>query len=884
MTLICDLGDGQGNYLSSGIGSFAPTANLTDATDHLIASTAPPVPVVFYPPGPPQVKLLATDNAALLPAGWAWTFTPPATSGLAAFNFFLPFTGGATQYLSALAPVSTPPVMSALLQGSLAVQVLLPTGGDDTAAYNAAVAALPVTTLNNGIGGTLPVPIGTILLGAGAFKFGSLGTNTSNIGPCVNLLGQGRNATRVTYWGTGGDAIRMFNPLVSNDRAFDQLPALHGRIDGLTIDGTNAGAGSSGLHYGDTEGGVLGPDLQIQNFSQGLVSSPTGLGATPVGTGGGGAFSAGGTFWWAVSALTRTGETMVSSSATATIASNGSASLSWTAPSGTVTGYRVYRNTSNVFANTSITLVADKIAGTAYTDTGLTLSTTPTSPVNCSGNNGLWFDNTRAWTESIYGRIILRNNSNNMMFSVQADGGVDIGPSFEYNDLTLKVYAWPKQNGIVLREGAWFQHGSLKMRANFANSNAPMQSAALAHYGVVPAGNIKAGNPAYLINSRLDIQAETNSLASGSGTNYPSTILWGDVNSNAIYGCTGILSFSTQPFWSPSNWTTGNGSNRYGFEFHGVVLGDLTLNPANDSHIVYSGGLTLPLGSFPSTTTLHTSSGDVFSTTLTGNATVAFDTFFTVAAPQRKTIIIAQPSSGGTYNYTVTWPNPGSPSLSNPIIYWPGGVPPVQSAGLGATDLYELATADGIHWYGAAFQQSVPQPLLDPWAPADAGFLAWNMDPSTASTNGTLATGVVNLLRVNIRTAVTCTNVCAFITTGGSGLTANQNFAGLYNSAGTLVAATANQTAAWAGTGLMTMPLAAGPFALTPGFYWVALLSNGTTPPTFSRSAQASGAASNTGLAAASYRFAANGTGTSLASITPSSNTATSLPYWAALS
>jgi hypothetical protein len=578
---------------------------------------------------------------------------------------------------------------------------LTPSGGDDTAAFNAALAALPTTTLfaSGGSGASLVVPQGTIRLGPGTFKFGSLGVNTNNIGPCVNVIGNERNATTVAYFGTGGDALRMFNPLVSSDRAFDFLPALHGIIDGFTIDGTNAGPGSSGLHYGDTEGGVLGPDLMIANFSQGLVSSPTGLGATPVGTGGGGAFTGGGTFWWTVTALTRTGETMVSASATATIAANGSCNLAWTAPGGTVTGYRVYRNTSNAFANLPVTLVADKVSTNSYTDTGLSLSTTGVTPVNSSGNNGLWLDNTTAWTEALYGRVILRNNSNNCMFSVQADGGVDIGPSFEYNDLTFKVYAFPKQNGIVLREGAWFQHGSLKMRANFANSSSPMQSAALAHTGVVPAGNIKAGNATFLVNSRLDIQCETNTLNTGGGTNYPATILWGDVNANAIYGCTGILSFSTSPFWSASNWTPGNGSNRYGFQFQGIVLGDVNLNSANDSHVMYTGGLTVPLGTFPSTTTLHTTSGDVFSTTMTGSVTVVFDPFFLVNAPQRKTIFV----NSGAGGFTLTWPKPGSPTQSAPAVYWPGGVAPTQTAAAGAVDKYVLDTADGIKWYGQQF-------------------------------------------------------------------------------------------------------------------------------------------------------------------------------------
>jgi hypothetical protein len=114
VTLICDLGAGQGYYLQSGTAALAPSAVLTDSADHLIVSQVP-VPVTFSDLGPPQVRLLATDNAALLPSGWAWTITPPAGSGIAAYSFFLPFSGGATQYLSALSPVSSVTTMQAYM-------------------------------------------------------------------------------------------------------------------------------------------------------------------------------------------------------------------------------------------------------------------------------------------------------------------------------------------------------------------------------------------------------------------------------------------------------------------------------------------------------------------------------------------------------------------------------------------------------------------------------------------------------------------------------------------------------------------------------------------------------------------------------------------------
>jgi hypothetical protein len=107
VTLICDEGAGQGYFRPGGTATLTPSAVLTDAVDHLVVDLEP-VTVTFSPVGPPSVRLLACDDANILPGpgGWTWTFTPPAGSGMTAFSFFLNFAAGATQYLSAQVPVS----------------------------------------------------------------------------------------------------------------------------------------------------------------------------------------------------------------------------------------------------------------------------------------------------------------------------------------------------------------------------------------------------------------------------------------------------------------------------------------------------------------------------------------------------------------------------------------------------------------------------------------------------------------------------------------------------------------------------------------------------------------------------------------------------------
>jgi hypothetical protein len=133
VTLICDEGAGQGYFRPGGTATLAPSAVLTDATDHLIVDLTP-VPVTFSAVGPPSVRLLACDNANLLPAGWGWTFTPPAGSGMTAFSFFLNVANGATQYLSQQAPVESVTTMAAYLPlptgtpGSRSIPVATGTG------------------------------------------------------------------------------------------------------------------------------------------------------------------------------------------------------------------------------------------------------------------------------------------------------------------------------------------------------------------------------------------------------------------------------------------------------------------------------------------------------------------------------------------------------------------------------------------------------------------------------------------------------------------------------------------------------------------------------------------------------------------------------------
>jgi len=171
--------------------------------------------------------------------------------------------------------------------------------------------------------------------------------------------------------------------------------------------------------------------------------------------------------------------------------------------------------------------------------------------------------------------------------------------------------------------------------------------------------------------------------------------------------------------------------------------------------------------------------------------------------------------------------------------------------------------------------------------PTDHGALAWTADPYGNSGSTGLTSGLPFMSKVWIREPSTLSNVMMSITTAGSGLTAAQNFVGIYNAAGTRIAVSADQTAAFGGTGLVTAAMTA-PVAVTPGPYYLTFLCNGTTPPILARGAVAGSGAStvNFGLTAATGRYATGPAAqTSLpASITMASRTLSAICMWAVVS
>jgi hypothetical protein len=150
-----------------------------------------------------------------------------------------------------------------------------PTGvADSTAAFNAAVAALPTVTINNGAGGaTATYPVGRIKFGSGTYKLG-VSADTVNLGPFVGIDGPGQIACLIKYYGATR-CFRTINTIYGtngdlnlNFAGLAPYTNWSPGFDGFTIDGANSTSTAIGLWIGDIEGASLGPSLTIQNFTK----------------------------------------------------------------------------------------------------------------------------------------------------------------------------------------------------------------------------------------------------------------------------------------------------------------------------------------------------------------------------------------------------------------------------------------------------------------------------------------------------------------------------------------------------------------------------------------------------------------------------------------
>ena len=170
-------------------------------------------------------------------------------------------------------------------------------------------------------------------------------------------------------------------------------------------------------------------------------------------------------------------------------------------------------------------------------------------------------------------------------------------------------------------------------------------------------------------------------------------------------------------------------------------------------------------------------------------------------------------------------------------------------------------------------------------SPQDQNLRGWSYDPVMQVASTVPAAGVLYLIKIPVYIAGPIASILVEVVTVGSGLTANQNFAGLYSPGGTLIGKTADQSSAWTSAGLRRMTLSGGLSYASQGWAYVVLLANGKTRPAFGRATAQGASTVNAGLSVSAARYATNSTGkTSLpASIPMTSNVLSSTAFWAAL-
>jgi hypothetical protein len=308
-----------------------------------------------------------------------------------------------------------------------------------------------------------------------------------------------------------------------------------------------------------------------------------------------------------------------------------------------------------------------------------------------------------SWTEECDIRATVINSTNNVVFEVTTGWN-----SFAYNNIDFTIFAGVNQNGVVLKNGAYVYNGGFRVRGNFSVSPGAATSAVLTLSGVAPVGTPTAGQPSRLFAEQVNIQVECD----GSSGNGPQTINFDVANGVSIESCTGIMNFlpATVAF-TPSNINVTTNTNPYQWQgFNGIIGGDANLSPGGGDGSGWTavGPVLYTQAAAPVFSAVcypPSRNGDFFQLTLASNTSIALNySGAEQAGAQRKTILISQPATGGTYTYTVTWPHTATPSLTNPTVLWPGGTPPVMTTGAGATDLYDLSTLDGITWVGRATQ------------------------------------------------------------------------------------------------------------------------------------------------------------------------------------
>lgn len=161
------------------------------------------------------------------------------------------------------------------------------------------------------------------------------------------------------------------------------------------------------------------------------------------------------------------------------------------------------------------------------------------------------------------------------------------------------------------------------------------------------------------------------------------------------------------------------------------------------------------------------------------------------------------------------------------------------------------------------------------WGPWDNSLVGATSDPGDSSGTLLLTGGTIYLSKIPIPRGGTPTKLYWYVTTGATTATASQCWVAVLNSSGTILGAPVDVATVSETASLKSTTVAPG--ALTAGtFVWGAIVLAGSTVATVAiQNGSAKSTMTNAGLAAASLRYATNGTGqTTITNRTPASNSA----------
>lgn len=144
--------------------------------------------------------------------------------------------------------------------------------------------------------------------------------------------------------------------------------------------------------------------------------------------------------------------------------------------------------------------------------------------------------------------------------------------------------------------------------------------------------------------------------------------------------------------------------------------------------------------------------------------------------------------------------------------------------------------------------------------PAEQNLLAWTYDPNmaghvTAQSVGGVA-GRVTLVRIPIRQQITWSSIWLGLSGVDAAAVLSNCYLGVYDASGTRLGVTADISSSLM-SGAVAKPLAlTAPFVAAPGFYWIAMLLNGTwTTNSLTFKSSGAGVSVNAGLTAPNLRY-----------------------------